>query len=50
MARTKIFLFLWQAKEADEAARFYAAIFPDSRVDQVTTLRSESPSRPPGSV
>lgn len=46
----KIFPFLWYAKEAEEAARFYAAIFPDSRVDQVTTLQSESPSGPPGSV
>ncbi len=31
MARTKIFPFLWYAKEAEEAARFYASIFPDSR-------------------
>lgn len=53
MARTagpKIFPFLWYAKEAEEAARFYASVFPDSRVDGVTTMRSESPSGPPGSV
>ena len=50
MARTKIFPFLWYAKEAEEAARFYASIFPDSRVDQVTALQSDSPSGPPGSV
>ena len=52
MARTrvKIFPHLWYAKEAEEAARFYASIFPDSRVERVTTLRSESPSGPPGSV
>jgi len=50
MARTKILPFLWYAKEAEEAARFYASIFPDSRVDQVTALQSESPSGPPGSV
>jgi predicted 3-demethylubiquinone-9 3-methyltransferase (glyoxalase superfamily) len=50
MARTKIFPHLWYAKEAEEAARFYASIFPDSRVDRVTLLRSESPSGPPGSV
>jgi len=50
MARTKIFPFLWYAKEADEAARFYASIFPDSRVDRIATLQSESPSGPPGSV
>jgi len=50
MARTKIFPFLWYAKEAEDAARFYASIFPDSRVDRVTALQSESPSGPPGSV
>jgi len=46
----KIFPFLWYAKEAEEAARFYASIFPDSHVDGVTPLMSESPSGPPGSV
>jgi len=50
MARTKIFPFLWYAKQAEEAARFYASIFPDSRVDRVTAMQSESPSGPPGSV
>jgi predicted 3-demethylubiquinone-9 3-methyltransferase (glyoxalase superfamily) len=49
-ARSKIYTHLWYAKEAEEAARFYAAIFPDSRVDRVTPLLSESPSGPPGSV
>ena len=49
-ARAKIFPFLWYAKEAEEAARFYASIFPDSRVDGVSALQSESPSGPPGSV
>jgi predicted 3-demethylubiquinone-9 3-methyltransferase (glyoxalase superfamily) len=50
MAHTKIFPFLWYATEAEEAAGFYASIFPDSRVDRVTALQSESPSGPPGSV
>jgi predicted 3-demethylubiquinone-9 3-methyltransferase (glyoxalase superfamily) len=50
MARTKICPFLWYAKEAEEAARFYTSIFPDSRVDRVAALQSESPSGPPGSV
>src|SRR5262245_15302361 len=49
-ASTKIFPFLWYAKEAEEAAKFYASIFPDSRVDRVTAMQSESPSGPPGSV
>ena len=46
----KIHPFLWYAKEAEEAARFYASVFPDSRVDRVTAMQSESPSGPPGSV
>src|SRR5688572_14925247 len=49
-ARAKIFPHLWYAKEAEAAARFYASVFPDSRVDGVTPLLSESPSGPPGSV
>jgi len=47
---SKIFTHLWYAKEAEEAAKLYASIFPDSRVDRVTPLMSESPSGPPGSV
>jgi len=47
---TKIFPHLWYAKEAEEAAKFYASTFPDSRVDRVTSLMSESPSGPPGTV
>ncbi len=46
----KIFPHLWYSTEAEEAARFYASIFPDSRVDRVTSLLSETPSGPPGSV
>jgi len=49
-SRSKIYTHLWYAKEAEEAARYYASIFPDSRVDRVTPLLSESPSGPPGSV
>lgn len=53
MARTgksKIFTHLWYATGAEEAANFYASIFPDSHVDRVTPLQSESPSGPAGSV
>jgi len=46
----KIFTFLWYAKEAEQAAQFYASVFPDSRVDRVWTMPSDSPSGPPGSV
>jgi predicted 3-demethylubiquinone-9 3-methyltransferase (glyoxalase superfamily) len=49
-ARSKIFTHLWYARDAEEAARLYASIFPDSRVDGVTALQSESPSGPPGTV
>jgi predicted 3-demethylubiquinone-9 3-methyltransferase (glyoxalase superfamily) len=49
-AQAKISTFLWYAREAEEAATFYCSIFPDSRVDRVTTMMSESPSGPPGSV
>jgi predicted 3-demethylubiquinone-9 3-methyltransferase (glyoxalase superfamily) len=48
--RTKIYTHLWYAHQAEEAARFYASIFPDSRVERVTSLMSETPSGPPGSV
>ena len=50
MQKQKITPFLWYAKEAEEAAAFYASVFPDSRVIRVTSLPSESPSGPPGSV
>lgn len=42
--------FLWYASQAEEAARFYASIFPDSHVGRVVSMQSESPSGPPGSV
>jgi predicted 3-demethylubiquinone-9 3-methyltransferase (glyoxalase superfamily) len=49
-ARSKIFTAFWYAKEAEEAANHYASIFPDSRVDLVWTLPTDSPSGPAGSV
>ncbi len=49
-ARPKILTHLWYAEGAEEAAGLYTSIFPDSRVDRITTLASESPSGPPGSV
>jgi predicted 3-demethylubiquinone-9 3-methyltransferase (glyoxalase superfamily) len=50
MTTSKITPFLWYSKEAEEAAAFYAATFADSRVTRVTSMPSESPSGPPGSV
>jgi len=49
-AAQKIVPHLWYAKEAEEAARFYARVFPRSRVIRVTALPAESPSGPAGSV
>ena len=46
----KIVPHLWYSKEAEEAARFYATVFPESRVDRVTPLPADSPSGPAGSV
>jgi predicted 3-demethylubiquinone-9 3-methyltransferase (glyoxalase superfamily) len=47
---SKIFTHLWYAREAEEAAAFYASIFPDSRINYSTSLQSDSPSGPAGSV
>jgi len=49
-ARSKIHTHLWYAKGADKAAKLYASIFPDSRVDRVWTLPADSPSGPAGAV
>jgi predicted 3-demethylubiquinone-9 3-methyltransferase (glyoxalase superfamily) len=46
----KITPHLWYVKEAEQAARYYVEIFPDSRVDRVTPLPVDSPSGPAGSV
>ena len=46
----KITPFLWYTNEAEEAAKFYTSIFPNSRVIRVVSMPSESPSGPPGSV
>lgn len=48
--RQRIVPFLWYATEDEEAARFYASIFPDSRVERVSALQADSPSGPAGSV
>lgn len=41
---------LWYAARAEEAARFYADVIPDSRIDRVWTMPVDTPSGPPGSV
>jgi predicted 3-demethylubiquinone-9 3-methyltransferase (glyoxalase superfamily) len=46
----KLIPHLWYTDKAEEAARFYASVLPDSRVDSVSTIPAETPSGPPGSV
>ena len=41
--KQKITPHLWYDKEAKEAAKFYCSVFPDSKVDNVTTIR-DTPS------
>ena len=41
---------LWYEKDAEEAARFYAATFPDSAVGAVQTAPSDNPSGSKGDV
>lgn len=48
--QAKIYTHLWYAQAAEEAAAFYASVFPDSRVDRVSSLPVDSPSGPAGSV
>jgi predicted 3-demethylubiquinone-9 3-methyltransferase (glyoxalase superfamily) len=47
---SKITPHLWFSDQAAEAAKFYASIFPNSRVDRVTPLPADTPSGPAGSV
>jgi predicted 3-demethylubiquinone-9 3-methyltransferase (glyoxalase superfamily) len=46
----KIVPFLWYSEHAEEAARFYCSLIPDSRLGRVVSMPAESPSGPPGSV
>jgi predicted 3-demethylubiquinone-9 3-methyltransferase (glyoxalase superfamily) len=46
----KIIPHLWFADKAEEAARFYVSLLPNSRIDSVTTMPADSPSGPAGAV
>jgi predicted 3-demethylubiquinone-9 3-methyltransferase (glyoxalase superfamily) len=49
--KPKITPFLWFEEDvAEEAARFYVSIFPDSKIDKIWTIPTETPSGPPGTV
>ncbi len=47
---TSIVPHLWYTDKAEEEAQFYASLIPNSRVDSVTALPSDTPSGPAGSV
>ena len=47
---SKIIPHLWHSDKAEEAARFYASVLPNSRVDSVTPLPADTPSGPAGSA
>ncbi len=48
--QSKIAPHLWFTDKAEEAARFYVSLFPDSRLDSVTPIAADTPSGPEGSV
>ena len=50
MASPKNTVCLWYDKDAEEAARFYAATFPDSAVGAVTRAPADYPSGQAGQV
>ena len=46
----KIVPHLWFTDQAVEAAKFYVSLFPNSRIDTVLPIPSDTPSGPAGSV
>ena len=47
---TKIAPCLWFDGQAEEAARFYASIFPNSHIDKISRSPADNPSTPAGAV
>jgi predicted 3-demethylubiquinone-9 3-methyltransferase (glyoxalase superfamily) len=47
---TKITPCLWFDGQAEEAAKFYTAIFPNSSIDKVSRSPADNPSTPAGAV
>jgi len=50
MTKRKAAVFLWFDTEAETAAQFYAATFPDTHVDKVIRVPEGAPSGPAGAV
>ena len=46
----KITPVLWFEDHAEEAAKFYVSLFPNSRLDKVSRAPADTPSGPAGSV
>jgi predicted 3-demethylubiquinone-9 3-methyltransferase (glyoxalase superfamily) len=47
---TKIAPCLWFDGQAEEAAKFYTAIFPNSSIDKISRSPADNPSTPAGAV
>jgi predicted 3-demethylubiquinone-9 3-methyltransferase (glyoxalase superfamily) len=47
---SKITPCLWFDGNAEEAAKFYVSLLPDSRIDKVTRSPADNPSTPAGAV
>jgi predicted 3-demethylubiquinone-9 3-methyltransferase (glyoxalase superfamily) len=47
---TKITPCLWFDNTAEEAAKFYTSVFPNSRIDKVVESAADNPSTPAGAV
>ncbi|MEX1236520.1 MAG: VOC family protein [Roseovarius sp.] len=50
MTKRKAAVFLWFDTEAETAAEFYAATFPDTHVDNVIRVPEGAPNGPAGTV
>lgn len=50
VSKTKITPFLWYDTQAEEAATFYASVFPDSTVDEVARYPEGAPEGMAGKV
>ena len=46
----RIIPHLWYSTQAEEAAKFYTSVIPNSKMGDVTPLNADSPSGPAGSV
>ncbi|EDQ03179.1 hypothetical protein DSM14862_03682 (plasmid) [Sulfitobacter indolifex] len=50
MAKRRAAIFLWFDTEAEQAAEFYAATFPDTEIENITRVPEGVPGIPAGTV